>query len=94
MILQGILFGMGWLTLGVILLFFLWGLADGTVSAGNMLLWAVLIAVPSAILWGATTLRAKGRHGAAMGLASLLAVPALLAGIVILVLIVAPPRWN
>lgn len=94
MILQGILFGMSWLTLGVILFFFLWGLSDGTVSSANILLWTVLIAVPSAILWAATALRAKGRHGAAAGLASLLAVPALLAGIVILVLIIAPPRWQ
>jgi Na+/melibiose symporter-like transporter len=94
MILQGILFGMSWLTLGVILFFFLWGLSDGTVSADNILLWVILVAAPSAILWGATALRAKGRRGAAMGLASLLAVPAVLAGIVILVLIIAPPRWH
>ncbi|PWS37573.1 hypothetical protein DFH01_12180 [Falsiroseomonas bella] len=94
MILQGILFGMSWLTLGVILFFFLWGVSDGTVSADNILLWAVLIAVPSAILWAAMTLRAKGRRGAAMALASLLAVPALLAGIVILVFISNPPQWH
>ena len=94
MILQGILFGMGWLTLGVILFFFLWGLSDGTVSSANILLWATLVAVPAAIMWAAMTLRAKGRRGAAMGLASLLALPALLAGVVILVLIFNPPHWQ
>jgi hypothetical protein len=94
MILQGILFAIGWLTLGVVLLFFATGLTDGTVSPVNIPHWAGLIAVPAVILWGATVLRAKGHGGAAMVLLGLLAVPALLAGAVILVFIVAPPRWN
>jgi hypothetical protein len=94
MILQGILFAMGWLTLGAILLFFLWGLVDGTVSAANILLWAGLIALPAGILWGATALRARGRTGAAMALAGVLALPAVVAGVVILAFIIAPPRWH
>jgi hypothetical protein len=94
MILQRILFATGWLTLGTILFFFLWGVSDGTVSPANILPWAGIVALPSAILWGAMALRARGRTGAAMALASVLAVPAVLAVVVILVLIIAPPRWH
>jgi hypothetical protein len=94
MIVQRILFGIGWLTLGAILLFFLAGLADGSVSAWNMPHWAALIALPAMILWAATALRAKGWNAAAMTLLGVMAVPALVVGTVILIFIVNPPRWH
>lgn len=94
MILQRILFGIAWLTLGSILFFFLWGLSDGTVAAFNILPWLALIAVPSLMLWSARALRAKGRDGAAMAVLGVMAVPALLLGTVILVFIIAPPSFH
>jgi hypothetical protein len=94
MIMQRILFGIGWLTIGVILLFFLWGLGDGSVHAWNMPHWVGLIALPSLMLWGAWTLRAKGRNGAAMAVLVVMAVPALLVGAVIILFTVAPPNFH
>jgi hypothetical protein len=94
MITQRILFGIGWLTLGAVLLFFLAGLADGSIHAWNMPHWAGLIALPALMLWGATALRAKGRTGAAMALLGVMAVPALIVGTVILVFIINPPRFH
>ncbi len=94
MIVQRTLFGIGWLTLGVILAFFLAGLADGSIRAWNMPHWAGLIALPSLMLWAATTLSAKGRIGAAMALLGVMAVPALVVGTVILIFIINPPHWH
>ncbi len=94
MIVQRILFGIGWLTLGVILLFFLTGLADGSVSVWNMPHWAALIALPAMMLWAATALRAKGWNAAAMTLLGAMAVPALVVGTVILIFIINPPHWH
>lgn len=94
MITQRILLGIAWLTLGVILFFFLWGLSDGTVGAFNILPWLGLVAVPSLMLWAARALRAKGRHGAATAVLGVMAVPAVLVGVVILIFIIAPPSFH
>ncbi len=94
MVLQRILFGIGWLTLGVVLLFFLWGLADGTVSPVNLHFWVLMMGVPAAMVWAAGALRAKGWNGAAMIVLGLLAVPAILLGVVIAVFIIAPPDFR
>lgn len=94
MIVQRILFGIGWLTLGVTLLFFLWGLLDGTVSPVTLPYWAMMVGLPAAVLWAATALSAQGRNWAALVLLGVMAVPAILLGIIILVFMIAPPRWN
>ncbi len=94
MALFGILFGIGVLAAGAVVYFFLWGLADGTVSSFNMHLWLAMLAAPAAVLWGGWALRARGRRGWANVLLLVLAVPALGAALIMLVLIVAPPNWQ
>ena len=74
--------------------FFVIGIADGTVSAFNIGLWAVLLAGLVAVLWGAHALRAAGRMRAAIALLALVAGPALLSGLFMLLLVVTQPRWN
>lgn len=74
--------------------FFLIGLADGTVSSFNILLWIAILAVVGGCVGGSLALRARGQAVAAAVLAWVLAVPGLLGLLLIVIMIVAPPRWN
>jgi hypothetical protein len=74
--------------------FFLEGLADGTVSAFNILLWMGLLAAVCGLPAAGMALRASGRMGAAKLVLSVAALPVLLGGVVLVVLIIAPPRWH
>jgi hypothetical protein len=74
--------------------FFLWGLADGSVSSFNIVLWMVLLGGLAALVSGTLWLRSNGRPRAATVLAWVLAAPGLLVGLFFFVLIVANPRWN
>jgi nitrogen fixation-related uncharacterized protein len=74
--------------------FFLWGLADGSVSSFNGGLWAILLAGVTAVPAGGCLLHANGHHRTALALLAVLAVPGLLAGLFLLLLIVLQPRWN
>jgi hypothetical protein len=78
----------------VALWFFVAGLGDGSVSSFNAGIWLVLLAALAAVSGGSLWLRAAGRRGLALALALLLAVPGALAGLLLLVLLVAQPRWN
>jgi len=72
----------------VLFYFFLIGLSDGTVSSFNIALWLPLVGVPGAVLWGGLRLKAVGRPGAAKGLLALLAVPGVLVGTWLLLIVV------
>ena len=74
--------------------FFLWGLADGTVSAMNIGLWVMILGGLAAIIGGSLWLKSNGRPGLGAILAWILAVPGLLVGLFFLILIVGNPRWN
>ena len=74
--------------------FFMWGLADGTVSAMNIGLWVMILGALAAIIGGSLWLKSSGKPGPAAVLAWILAVPGLLVGLFFLILIVANPRWN
>ena len=74
--------------------FFLWGLADGTVSSFNAGLWVMILGALAAIIGGSWWLKSSGKPGAGAVLAWVLAVPGLLVGLFFLVLIVGNPRWN
>jgi hypothetical protein len=78
----------------VVLVFFFWGLADGTVSSFNAGIWTVLLAAVAAIVGGSLWLKSTGRRGLAIALALVLAVPGALMGLFFLTLVVAHPRWN
>src|SRR6476660_5670815 len=72
----------------VVLYFFFVGLADGSVSSFNMLLWLALLAGVGLVL------RAKGKPHLGMVLCLFLAAPGLAFGVFFLVLISSHARWN
>jgi hypothetical protein len=81
------------IVLAVLLVFFLWGLEDGTVSSFNMLLWLVMLAVPSGALTGGLLAWARGHRALALPLLLVPAAPGLLTGLFFLMLIILQPKW-
>jgi hypothetical protein len=78
----------------VVLFFFFWGLADGTVSSFNILLWLAMLAVVGVVVGGSYALQATGRAAAAIPLLLLLAMPGLAAVVFFVSVLVLQPRWN
>jgi hypothetical protein len=78
----------------VILYFFFAGLADGSVSSFNMLLWLGILAVVGLVMLGSLVMQLKKWTIPALILVLLMAVPGCLIGLFFLILIVANPRWN
>jgi hypothetical protein len=74
--------------------FFIWGLADGSVSSFNSGIWTILLGALAALLGGSLWLKSNGKPGVATALAWVLAAPGLLVGLFFLLLIVLNPRWN
>ena len=74
--------------------FFVWGLSDGTVSSFNIALWAGLLLGTSCVTGGSLLLKLKNHVGLATLVAMLLAVPALLAGLFLVIVLITNPRWN
>lgn len=89
-----ILWGFNALIALVVLFFFFWGIADGTVSSFNIGIWLILLGLVAGVLLGSRWLRAQNRTGLANGLLCILAIPGLLYLLFLLVLIVSEPRWN
>lgn len=82
------------LALLVALYFFGAGLADGSVSSFNIVLWLALLGGLSGVTGGGWLLDTRGHRGAAVMVLAIVAVPAILAGLAILLMIVLQPRWN
>lgn len=82
------------IVLGILLYFFLIGIADGSVSAFNIALWLGLLASTGLIVGGGVVLKKKGWPRAATALLAVMAVPGIAAGLFVLVLIVSQPKWN
>jgi len=78
----------------VALFFFFVGVADGTVSSFNIVLWLSLLGAIGIVLGGGFWLRARGRPGLAKLLLAVLALPALFGGLLMLLLIFNPPHWQ
>lgn len=94
MVLWRILFGIDVLAAVVVFFFFAWGVSDGSVSSFNIGTWMAILAVVAAVLGGGAALRANG-HPVLSGLVLLiLAGPASLYGLFVLVLIIAQPNWH
>ena len=79
------------ITAAVILFFFMWGLADGTVSSFNILMWLLLMGGVAGLLGGGWALKQKGQMAAANVLLGVLAAPALCFLLFFLVLMVSQP---
>jgi hypothetical protein len=80
--------------LAVAVYFFAAGIADGSVSSFNILLWLIVLVCLGSIVAGGYGLNANGQRRTATALLAVLAVPGLLAAIFILALVVFQPRWN
>jgi len=89
-----ILWGFDALITLVVLCVLLVGLSDGLVGASNAGLWFVMIAVLAAVMGGSLWLRANNQMVLAKVLLWILAVPGLLYGCFLLVVIIGKPRWN
>ena len=86
--------GIGAVVGGVVLFFFLVGLADGSVSSFNADLWTLLLVGTLAVTIGSLILKNNGRPGLGALLSLVLALPGLLAGFYILLILIMEPRWN
>jgi len=94
MMLYRTMFGLAALAAIIVVWFFIEGLGDGSISSVNIGLWLFLLAVLGIVLGGSVMLRAKGQTGAASLLAALIAVPALLIGGFVGLLLLTVERWN
>jgi len=74
----------------VFVVFVFWGLADGSVSAFNILLWLAILGG----LGGSSWLRSAGHQRIAKGVLLSLAIPGFLVALFFLVILIAQPRWN
>lgn len=81
-------------TAGVAVAFFLIGIGDGSVSEFNIAIWLALLGGFGAVLWAGRALRSRGRTVAAILVLAIAAVPGLLYGLFILLVVVTQPRWN
>jgi hypothetical protein len=94
MIMYGTLLGLAVLPAAAAIWFFVLGLGDGSVSEFNILLWLGLLAVACGVPALGAALQGNGQALAAKLVLALGAVPAAIGIVVLLVLIVAPPRWH
>ena len=78
----------------IFLLFFCVGVADGSVSSFNIGLWTLTLLAVTGVTGGSLWLERAGRPGLATLLALVLAVPGLLAGLLLVAVLIAQPRWN
>lgn len=70
--------------------FFIVGLGDGSVDSFNIVLWLAILFVSVAVVGGSLALRASGRTVLAVALATIVAVPSVLIGLLFLALLFAP----
>jgi hypothetical protein len=86
--------GIAAIVTSVTLWFFLAGLADGSVSWFNAGLGTLVLLGTVGITVGSMILKKSGRAGAGALVALVLALPGVLAGLVMLLILIMQPRWN
>ena len=78
----------------VAVVFFVVGIADGSVSSFNIALWLGLLTGIAAILVLGRQLRAHGHPKLALALLSILALPGLMYAFFMLLVVASGTRWN
>jgi multisubunit Na+/H+ antiporter MnhF subunit len=78
----------------VVLFFFVWGLADGSVSSFNIALWLGLLRLVGGVVVGGRTLQRAGHTLGATLLLLVLAIPGLGFSFFLLMVLILQPRWN
>ena len=89
-----ILWGFDAVVATIFVFYFVVGLADGSVSSFNIVLWALILGALAVVLGGARALLASGRDKFAIALLCVVAVPGALMGLFYLLILVTQPRWN
>lgn len=74
--------------------FFIVGLGDGSVSSYNASLWLLILSGTAAIIGGGFVLKSRGRIWPANLVLMVLAIPALLYGLIILAMVINPPDFR
>ncbi len=87
-------FAAAMLTAAVIVVFFVIGIADGSVSSFNIVLWLGILAATVAVLSLGWFLHSRGKPGLASAVLAILAVPGLLYALFLLLVVLTQPRWN
>jgi hypothetical protein len=93
-VLFGLLCGVDGLIAAILVFFFLWGLADGTVSSFNIGLWLSSLFGVAVILVGGIALSSYGQRAVGSAVLAILAFPGLLYGLLLLALIALSPDWK
>lgn len=78
----------------IILYFFFLGWSDGSVSSFNIGLWMGILAGLVIILAGSRALKTRGHIAIANALLCVLAIPAILYGIFLLIVLCSGVKWN
>jgi len=78
----------------VLLFFFFLGLVDGSVSYYNSKEWFLILAAVGGILSGSIYFIRQEKKRIAYLLITLLAIPAIMMGIFLLILVIADPHWQ
>jgi MFS family permease len=94
MILFGLFLAAAIATLAVVLYFFVIGLADGSVSSFNIVLWLALVGIAVAVPLGGWRLDIAGRRKTATALLAVVAAPAIAYALFVLLIVITQPRWN
>jgi hypothetical protein len=82
------------LVAAVVVVFFFWGLTDGSVSSFNMGLWLGLLALVGGVVVGGRALQRAGQAALATLLLLVLAIPGLGFTLFLLLVLILRPRWN
>jgi hypothetical protein len=94
MLLFRVLWGFDLVAATIALALFAIGIADGSVSSFNIVLWIALLAGLALVVFGSRALRERGRNGLAIALAGVLAVPVILFGVLFGAVMFSGARWN
>ncbi len=89
-----ITFGIAAIVGVVVFYFFFVGLGDGSIDADNLGMWFILLAVTGGVLFGGYQAKAHDYRKTAILILSLLAVPGLLYGLFILLVVASGTSWN
>ena len=78
----------------VIVIFFFWGLADGSVYSFNFAIWFVALVIAVAAPIFGVQFATRGHHFAAIFVLGILALPGLVYGLFLLVVVGSGTSWN
>jgi hypothetical protein len=78
----------------IAIFYFFLGLVDGSVSSFNIGIWIVVLAALTVVVSGSLWLKSIGRQGLGVMLLLVLAVPAVLYALFLLIVITSGSKWN